>query len=231
MSDEPSPLNTFTGVVRLFPLPNLVLFPGVMQPLHVFEPRYRQMTRDALAGDRLIALVLLRPGWEADYDARPAVHPVACVGKIVADQALEDGRFNLLVRGLGRVQIVQEVDNGKPYRSARVDLLPDVVVQAADRERELRRQLIKQVPAWFPGQGPLVQQFHKLLKGDHSLSALCDIVAFALPLSVEVKQELLAEVQVERRARRLLRHLRKATPGKEAAAAEDPKFPPEFSLN
>jgi Lon protease-like protein len=128
MNDESSPLNAFSGVVRLFPLPNLVLFPGVMQPLHVFEPRYRQMTQDALAGDRLLALVLLRPGWEADYDGRPPVHSIACVGKILAEQALEDGCFNLLLRGLSRVQIVQDIQDGRPYRSARVDLLPDVLV-------------------------------------------------------------------------------------------------------
>ena len=62
MSDDFSPLAGFAGTARLFPLPNLVFFPQVMQPLHIFEPRYRQMTADALAGDRLIALVLLTAG-------------------------------------------------------------------------------------------------------------------------------------------------------------------------
>src|SRR4051812_1530562 len=99
--DQHAPAN-FSGPARLLPLPNLVLFPHVVQPLHVFEPRYRQMTADALAGDRLIALVLLRPGWEAEYEDRPPVHPVACLGRIVADQQLPDGRYNLLVRGLAR---------------------------------------------------------------------------------------------------------------------------------
>src|SRR5574339_310094 len=85
----------FEGTARLFPLPNLVLFPHVVQPLHVFEPRYRQMTVDALAGDRLIALVLLKPGWEAEYEGRPGIYPVACLGRLVADQKLPDGRYNL----------------------------------------------------------------------------------------------------------------------------------------
>ena len=76
MSDDLSPLTHFAGTARLFPLPNLVLFPHVMQPLHVFEPRYRQMTADALTGDRLIGLVLLKPGWEADYEGKPAVPDV-----------------------------------------------------------------------------------------------------------------------------------------------------------
>src|SRR5437763_14532370 len=115
MSDDTSSLTGFSGTVRLFPLPNLVLFPQVVQPLHIFEPRYRRMTADALAGDRLLALVLLRPGWEPDYDGKPAIHPVACVGKIVADQRLDDGRYNLLLRGLTRVRILQEMPNAQPF--------------------------------------------------------------------------------------------------------------------
>src|SRR5256885_9707642 len=105
MNDDQFALGQFTGAARLFPLPNLVLFPQVVQPLHVFEQRYRQMTADALAGDRLIAMALLRPGWEADYDGRPAIHPVACLGRVVADQRLDDGRYNLLLRGLARVRV------------------------------------------------------------------------------------------------------------------------------
>src|SRR5207253_4170439 len=100
MSEDTSPLANFAGVARLFPLPNLVLFPHVVQPLHVFEPRYREMTTDALAGDRLIATALLHPDWEAVYEGHPPIHPVACLGRIVADQRLDDGRFLLLLRGL-----------------------------------------------------------------------------------------------------------------------------------
>src|SRR5579884_3720517 len=109
MSDDPGALTDFSGTARLFPLPNLVLFPYAVQPLHVFEPRYRQMTRDALAGDRLIAVVLLQPGWDVDYEGRPPVHPVACVGRVLAENKLEDGRYNLLLRGLRRVRILDEL--------------------------------------------------------------------------------------------------------------------------
>src|SRR5205807_1511805 len=83
----------FDGHARLFPLPNLVCFPQVVQPLHIFEPRYRAMTEDALAGDRRIALVLPRPGWETDYDGRPSVHSIACLGKIVAFALSLDAEF------------------------------------------------------------------------------------------------------------------------------------------
>src|SRR5262245_22052835 len=128
MNDDLSLPQNFNGTARLFPLPNLVLFPGVVQGLHMFEPRYRQMTADALTEDRLIALVLLRPGWEANYASRPAVHPTACLGRIETDQRLEDGRYNLQLRGLSRVRIVQEIETGKLYRSARVEVLEDIPV-------------------------------------------------------------------------------------------------------
>src|SRR6516162_1515926 len=121
MSDDMSALANFGGTARLFPLPNVVLFPQVVQPLHIFEPRYRQMTADALADDRLIAPVLLRPGWEADYEGQPAIYSVLCLGRVVAEQRLPDGRFNLLLRGLSRCRIVQELPGEKLYRSARVE--------------------------------------------------------------------------------------------------------------
>ena len=70
------------ATLPLFPLPNVVLFPNVFLPLHIFEPRYRAMVADALKGDRLIGMVLLRPGWESDYEGRPPVFPTGCAGLI-----------------------------------------------------------------------------------------------------------------------------------------------------
>src|SRR3954465_8007381 len=99
MSDHPESLDDFGGTARLFPLPNLVLFPSVVQPLHVFEPRYRQLMVDALAEDRLIAMALLQPGWEDDYHKRPPIYPGVCIGRIFKEEKLEDGRFNLLLQG------------------------------------------------------------------------------------------------------------------------------------
>src|SRR5437660_754635 len=110
LHEDAADLQNFSGTARLFPLPNLVLFPALVQGLHIFEPRYRQMTADALAGDRLIALALLRPGWEAHYAGKPDLYTVACLGKIVGDEQLADGRYNLQVRGLRRVRIVREID-------------------------------------------------------------------------------------------------------------------------
>jgi Lon protease-like protein len=230
MSDELSFLSDFAGTARLFPLPNLVLFPDVMQPLHIFEPRYRQMTADALAGDRLIALALLRPGWEANYDGRPAIHPVACLGRIAAEQRLEDGRYNILLRGLKRIRLVEELSpQGKLYRTARVELLEDDPGPAEAVARALRRRLGKAVAGWFPQKGAVYDEFRKLFRSDRPLRLLADVVAFALPLQVEVKQALLEELDVRRRVRRLLGHLAAHPP--KPAAAPDRKFPPEFSDN
>jgi Lon protease-like protein len=94
--------------IPIFPLPSTVLFPGALLPLHVFEPRYRAMTRAALEGGRRIAMALLLPGWEADYQGAPPVHAVACAADIVAEEKLDDGRFNLLLRGFARVRIERE---------------------------------------------------------------------------------------------------------------------------
>ena len=228
MSDDYSPLASFAGTVRLFPLPHLVFFPQVMQPLHIFEPRYRQMTADALAGDRLIALILPKPGWETDYDGSPPLHSVACLGKIVADQKTDDGRYNILLRGLSRLQISHEIPHVKTYRKAKAELLAEVPVADVKLERRLRRQLGKLVPHLFPKQPNVKDQFRKLLRSDLTLSALCDIFAFALPLQVEFKQTLLEELEVEERLDRLLKHLEDAPP---LTPVEDRKFPPEFSVN
>ena len=215
------------GLIRLFPLPNLVLVPGAMQPLHIFEPRYRQMTADAVAGDRLIALVLPRPGWEQDYTGKPAIHSVACVGRILAEQRLDDGRFNILLRGLLRVRIAEEVPHSKLYRVARVEVLdevrcPDLTLEVSARAG-LGRRLRALAPSWFQAQPELRDRLLELIDDNPlGLGALVDLVAFALPLDVEFKQMLLAERDVARRLDCLLRQL---------AAPLPQSFPPEFSVN
>src|SRR5713226_4443283 len=125
MSDDPTSLGDFSGTVRLFPLPDLVLYPFVIQPLHIFEPRYRQLMADALADDRLMALALLQPGWEEDYHKHAPIYPTVCLGRIFQEEQLSDGRYNLLLHGVARARIREEVPAGKLYRTARVDLLQD----------------------------------------------------------------------------------------------------------
>ena len=118
--------------IPLFPLPNVVLFPNVFLPLHIFEPRYRAMVADALAGDRIIGMVLLKPGYEASYEGRPAVYQVGCAGVITHSEALDGGRFNIVLRGLEKFRIESE-DASKAYRQATVTPLPETAA-AADKE-------------------------------------------------------------------------------------------------
>jgi uncharacterized protein len=232
MKDDLSVLTEFGGTARLFPLPNLVLFPNVVQPLHIFEPRYRQMTAEALADDRLLAPVLLRPGWEEDYDGRPAVHPVACLGRILAEQLLPDGRYDLLLRGLSRVRIVREVEDDRLFRTARVELLPDASALSLPDTMALRQELSGQVLPRFAGAGPARQQLQKLFKGELSLSELCDILSFALPIPLEDKQALLEELDIGRRVRLLIETIPHAgLPTPDQVAAANRKFPPDFSSN
>ena len=228
MSEGLSPLAGFTGTARLFPLPNLVFFPHVMQPLHIFEPRYRQLTADALEGDRLIALVLPRPGWEKDYAGGPPIYSIATLGKIVADQKLDDGRYNILLRGLNRIHLTQEIPQSKLYRKAKAELLVESPVRSTTKERRLRKRLINMAPALLSSQGAVIAQFRKLLKTELPLGALCDLIAFALPLDMEFKQSLLEELDVGTRTLALLNHL--SGLAKKPQAAELP-FPPEFSVN
>ncbi len=217
----------FSGEVRLFPLPNLVFFPNLMQPLHIFEPRYRQMTEDALDTDRLIALVLPKPGWEQDYAGKPALHRIGCVGRILAEQRLDDGRFNILLRGQARIRIVDEIPTDKLYRIARAEILQETPLPGADQERCWRRTLLRKTAGWFPQQD-VAEQMRKLLNSDLPLGALCDIIAFALSLDAEFKQALLEELDVETRLQ-LLHDMLNAKIGTAEASART--FPPEFSVN
>ena len=117
-------------VIPLFPLPNVVLFPGMPLPLHVFEPRYRSMVADTLAGPGMIGMVLLRPGWEADYHGRPAVYAVGCAGRMEQCEPLSDGRFDIVLKGASRFRIREE-HGGKPYRLASVDPAPETAGETA----------------------------------------------------------------------------------------------------
>ena len=120
-----------SDLLPLFPLPSTVLFPNVFLPLHVFEPRYRAMVADAIQDDRLIGMVLLRPGWERDYDGRPPVYPVGCSGLITHVERLADGRCNIVLRGIERFRVLEE-DHGRNYRRATVEPLAERKLAAED---------------------------------------------------------------------------------------------------
>lgn len=125
--------------IPIFPLPNVVLFPNVFLPLHIFEPRYRAMVADALRGDRIIGMVLLQPGWQAAYLGQPPVYSVGCAGLITHADALDDGRYNIILRGLEKFRVLGEVEPSpaRSYRRARIDALDEPVTAAV-------RDVIKQ---------------------------------------------------------------------------------------
>jgi Lon protease-like protein len=224
MTDEATILENFDGIARLFPLPNLVMFPGVVQGLHVFESRYRQMTADALAGDALIALVMLKPGWEDDYEDRPPIEAVACLGHIGWHEQLPDGRYNLRLRGLARVRIIEELPGELPYRTARVEVIADTGPTDPAELKRLRRELAEAVLPRFEEEGAR-RQLQELFDGELTLGQVCDVLAYALPLPAEVKQALLEEPDAGRRATSVADALRVS------AARADRAFPPPFSPN
>jgi|SRR5579862_495934 len=127
-----------SDLLPLFPLPNVVLFPNVFLPLHIFEPRYRAMVADALESDRMIGMVLLKAGWEHEYDRQPPVYPIGCSSVITHVERLDDGRFNIVLRGVERFRILTE-DHERSYRRAMIESLADRALGGDDRAA-LRRQ-------------------------------------------------------------------------------------------
>jgi Lon protease-like protein len=121
-----------SDLLPLFPLPKVVLFPNVFLPLHIFEPRYREMVADSLKADRLIGMVLLRPGWDRDYDGCPPVYPIGSSGVITHVETLQDGRYNIVLRGLERFRILEE-DHARSYRRGVVEPWLDRTLRAEDR--------------------------------------------------------------------------------------------------
>ncbi|MDW8222607.1 MAG: LON peptidase substrate-binding domain-containing protein [Gemmatales bacterium] len=228
MSQEGLPEH-FSGVVRLFPLPNVVLFPHALQPLHIFEPRYVEMTEDALASDRLIALVLLKPGWEPYYWAKPAIYDVACLGRIRWHEPLAHGRYNLLVQGLCRFRIENEVPANTRYRQARGWPMPDMEMEV---DEALKRELLHELSSRLASDHPLRETIKALGQIPVPIGVICDLLAFALPLELRVKQFLLETFDVEERAQALLRNLRQLPLLELLPAPREARpFPPQFSIN
>ncbi len=225
-------LEGFSGKARLFPLPNLVLFPHVMQPLHIFEPRYRELLEDALSGDRLIAMAVLAPGWEDDYEGCPRLYPVACLGQITSCRRLADGTYNVLLLGLQRIRLVRELSTASSFREAEVELCEDRTPPCgATAQAVLRRRLRGALVGMLPTLPEAEEQLDQLLSTDVSLGLLTDVISYMLDLDLPDKEALLAQTDVYRRAELLLEHLSVALAGAQAAPPGRLVFPPQFSAN
>jgi uncharacterized protein len=225
--DDDDDLKDFGNISRLFPLPGVVLFPHAVLPLHIFESRYRQMTEDALASDRLITIVQIRPPGEWKSPSEPALEEVGCLGRIFKHERLPDGRFNFLLVGRKRVRLTHEIASGKLYRMSEVrvieEILPD---QPEDHQRE---ELIATFRGIF--QGGLDPDLDALFETELPLSVLTDIIAQATGLPSSVKQAFLAEPRVARRAKDLLGLLRQMKEASPSTGEGPTPFPPPFSLN
>lgn len=199
----------FNGTARLFPLPDLVMYPHVMQPLHIFEQRYCDMLNSALDSDGLIAMSLLAPGWEADYEGRPPLNPHACLGKIVTHQRQDDGHYNVLLLGLRRIKIESELPPNNSYREAKVSLLDDYWYEENDNARSaLQTELTERFQESLPQGQPTNLNVEELLSAEIPLGVLTDLVSFAVPLDLKTKSKLLGECNVDERARMLLQAMR-----------------------
>jgi len=170
----------------LFPLPNVVLFPDVCLPLRIFEPRYRQMLAAALNGDRLIGMVLLKAGHQAEYEGEPPVYQVGCAGLVTHAEQLEDGRSNIVLHGIQRFRILTE-NHERAYRRARVEALLDPLDQEDRRAlHDARHRLEALVGPVIEGAGAEVHIPPTI--PDHEL---VNALAQYLPLDAVEKQALL----------------------------------------
>ncbi|NDC63288.1 MAG: peptidase S16 [Planctomycetia bacterium] len=230
MSDEPlafSP-DQFSGLARMFPLPNLVMFPHVMQALHIYEPRYRAMLEEAVEDDRLIALGVLAPGWKDQYEGRPPLRSTACLCRVATHQRTDEGTYNVLVLGVRRLRLLRELPPAKPFRVVEADIVEDI--ESADAPAGMAADLQRQLLAAFKRAMPKIpdayEQLDQLLGSQITLGMLADIVAYTIDLDLEWKMRLLAECDVFRRTQLLL----EALAGRPAGVSGRP-FPPPFSAN
>ena len=152
---QPAPAVSLPPAIPIFPLQDVMLFPGASRPLHVFEPRYREMVADALAGDRIIGMVMLRAGYEDEYAGNPPIYDVGCAGMITNVERLPDGRYNVVLNGLTKFRIRRE-DRSRSYRVAEVEALPEPMTDGdRDALRGRRALLMQLLPFVAPGQEPM----------------------------------------------------------------------------
>jgi Lon protease-like protein len=201
MSDS-SGATALPAVVPLFPLPNVVLFPKAVLPLHIFEERYKRMTADVLGSHRQVAMALLKAGWEKNYYGHPAIEPVVCVGSILSHERLPDGRYNFLLQGHTRARVVREVGD-ESYRQAVLE--PLVETEGSDDDlAEQRRRLVELFDRDAYAALPGGSQVRQLLAASVATDVIADLLAFNVLSDdeVELKWSLLAETRVRARVAR-----------------------------
>ena len=188
-------------VIPLFPLPTTVFYPNTSLPLHIFEPRYRSMVADALNGKGEIGMILLRPGWESDYQGTPEIMTIGCLGKIKHYSELPEGKYNILLSGLYRFRILNEI-KGKVYRQAEVELLKEIndkdLTSASSPAKEKLIRVIRLYLKNLP-EGTKIEQALDM-KNCRNLAEFVDKLTHHFDLPVNKMQEFLEQQDVQKRA-------------------------------
>jgi len=190
----------------IFPLPNCVLLPGGLLPLHVFEPRYRELTRDCLAGPQLMGVARLRPGYEASYYGAPPVFETMGVGRIICSEELPDGRFALLLRGVARVTVARELPRERTYRRVEAKLVDELFADpcGAQEHRKKLVQMCDRLAELLEQGGP---QLRELVRSSVDPARCADAVAAALVMDADARQALLEAADPLVRLQRTLGHV------------------------
>ncbi len=186
--------------IPVFPLPNVVFFPKTYLPLHIFEPRYREMVVEVAAQTQCLGVTLLKAGWEHDYYGNPPVYEVGCVGRLVSLDRLPDGRSNILLQGLHRFGICEEFFD-KRYRQAMIALKP--ALSDCSLEAEVRAELVRLVERYLRMRedGHL---WHEFFRRDITDEILINNLSSYLDFTPLEKQFLLEADTSLQRARRLI---------------------------
>jgi Lon protease-like protein len=188
----------------IFPLPRVVFFPGTALPLHLFEPRYTRMIEDCLdTGCTALAVALLCPGWEDNYEGNPTIYQMAGAGRIVAHQARRDGTHDIIVHGLSRVRLHEHPSKGRPYRCAHAEPIEDVGTASA-AEMLAMMACATRVAAKVRERQP---DFVLQVSNDAAPARAADVIADQLVVSPEARQEILETIDVKRRVSLVTEHV------------------------
>jgi len=211
----------------VFPLPTVNLFPETTASYHIFEPRYVEMIESVLEGDGLLALGVLKPGYEEDYYGTPEIYPVGCLGRIQSYEKLVNGKYNIVLEGLFRVGF-GEIVKDNPFRVAELIELPE-----SDAEHDFideREDLLLRLN-YLVEQSPDTMDFTPILGEQESFIALVNLVARTLPIKNTEQYALLSMDSVGERARRILWLIDDQIETIELLKRIDPKITDDISLN
>jgi Lon protease-like protein len=204
--DPRAALRGAAAALKVFPLHGVSVLPGTPAPFHIFEPRYKALVADALGGDRIVAV----PSLFAKSDAhalRPPLKAICGAGIIEAHDVYEDGRYDIVVRGLARVRLLEELPPRKLYREYRAEVLEDVLpeggVASLEGQLEMLRQIVYELSTRLPKESG-APQLAEAVAQMKDLSAIVDLVAAAAVSDPDDRQEVLEELDVAKRLERVI---------------------------